>query len=96
MMGKTSQTTTLSKISIALLALYTFSIGVEELFTMPLAGNKVQVPEIIFLIYAFSIFINIRNMRFRDLRFNPLDLGVVFYLFDGFVFSHQIAHCFQL
>jgi hypothetical protein len=79
MMEKTNQVTILSKISIALLALYTFSIGIEELFTMPLAGNKVQVPEIIFLIYAFSIFINIRNMRFRELRFNRLDLSVVLY-----------------
>jgi hypothetical protein len=79
MMEKTNEIPTLSKISIALLALYTFSIGIEELFTMPLAGNKVQVPEIIFLVYAFSIFINVRNMRFRELRFNQLDLSVVLY-----------------
>jgi hypothetical protein len=78
-MEKTNQVPILSKISIALLALYTFSIGIEELFTIPLAGNKVQVPEILFLIYAFSIFINIKNMRFRELRFNRLDLGVVLY-----------------
>jgi hypothetical protein len=79
MMEKTNQVTILSKISIALLALYTFSIGIEELFTMPLAGNKVQVPEIIFLVYAFSIFINSGNMRFRELRFNQLDVSVVLY-----------------
>jgi hypothetical protein len=46
---------------------------------MPLAGNKVQVPEILFLIYAFSIFINVGNMRFRELRFNRLDVSVVLY-----------------
>jgi hypothetical protein len=68
-----------TKISIALLALYTFSIGVEELITIPLAGNKVQVPEILFLIYAFSIFLNIGKMRFKDLRFNKLDIAVVLY-----------------
>jgi hypothetical protein len=79
MMEKINPIPILSKISIALLALYTFSIGIEELFTLPLAGNKVQVPEIIFLIYAFSIFINIRNMRFRELRFNQLDVSVVLY-----------------
>jgi hypothetical protein len=68
-----------TKISIALLALYTFSIGVEDLITIPLAGNKVQVPEILFLIYAFSIFLNVKNMRFKDLRFNKLDIAVVLY-----------------
>jgi hypothetical protein len=50
-MEKINQVPTLSKISIALLALYTFSIGIEELFTMPLAGNKIQVPEIVFDFY---------------------------------------------
>ncbi len=70
-----------TKISIALLALYTFSIGIEELITIPLAGNKVQVPEIIFLIYAFSIFINIRKMDFKalQLNLNQLDLSVILY-----------------
>jgi O-Antigen ligase len=52
-----------TKFSIALLALYTFSIGIEELITIPLAGNKIQVPEIIFLAYALSIFVNIAMVR---------------------------------
>ena len=68
-----------TKISIALLALYTFSIGIEELVTIPLAGNKVQVPEIIFLVYAFSILINIRKMSFKDFEINKIDIAIVLY-----------------
>lgn len=68
-----------TKIAIALLALYTFSIGVEALITIRLAGNKVQIPEILFLIYAFTIFLNIRNMRFKNLYFNKLDTAILLY-----------------
>lgn len=68
-----------TKISIALLALYTFSIGIEALITVPLAGAKVQLPEIIFLIYAFSIFINIRKIAFKNFIVSQLDIAIILY-----------------
>jgi hypothetical protein len=68
-----------TKVSVALLSLYTFSIGLEELITIPLAGNKVQIPEIIFLFYALSIFINFKEIRLNTRDFNKLDISIFTY-----------------
>ena len=73
------------------LSLYILSFGIENLIDISLFGNRVLVPEFIFLCLAFVFFSNKKNWS-SLLSFNKLDLWILGYWISvliGFLYSQK-------
>ena len=67
----------------ALLLVYILSFSVEGVFTTDLFGNKVQLPELIFLLFApFAFIALLKTGAWRFPRIISIDYALLFYLFS--------------
>ena len=62
-----------------ILTAYIISCAIEGIFTIPLAGNIIQLPEVIFLLFASYFFININKIKWREFKFIRLDFALFAY-----------------
>ncbi len=73
----------LAKISLYLFVAYVVSYAFETLFDVPLFGNRIMLPELVFLVFAFFSGLYLLKTkaytRIREIRLQPLDWGVLAY-----------------
>lgn len=63
-----------------LIAIYLLSISFQTIFSFPFIGNKLQLPEIIFLFTCIFLLLNLKKIPFDLFTFNLLDRALMAYL----------------
>lgn len=77
------------------IGIYILSIGFLSMPTLPVVGNKLQLPEFIFLILILPLLVILglgwKKFRFNQLKINLFDKGVICYII-GLILSTVLGH----